>query len=202
MVARRFRLGAVFGLATVFILGGTPFGFAEAGQGAWGTNVNQAKRPYFRPWRSTERRSAPLPRWRPQIAADDRRQVRPRVLNGLQRGTPNYGTPMPPAASPLIVIEQPRPVAETAPADMRFRPRDRRSAGRLGYTPYRGTGTGDHQQHERLHAQFRPYRSGKRVSYEQLQSRRYAGWQQAGRRAGVRSHPLAITAYAQPWPAW
>lgn len=201
LVARHCTLGAVFGLTALAVLGGMPFAAAEASQSGWGSNITQAKRTYFRPWGPIERRAAPALRWRPQAAAYGHRLMPPRALTGTPRGMPSTGMPLTPTTAPLIVTEEPRYITESSPADVRFRPRERRGSGRSA-NGVNGLSLGGNHEQDRLHAQFRPRRPAKRLRYEELQASRGGAWQYPGRHVGGAKHAFPVTAYAQPWPAW
>ena len=198
MVARMLSLGLALGWSGVVSVGLAPWSAAHAASPVGLAHASHPKRPQFRPWYRTQQR-APLGRWRPQPKAGGRVPAPSRVGRALPSP---QGVPF---ANALLSAERDRyrkaePVVLGRELGTKFRPPGRASAGEPLLARHIGV-AGSEQA--RLHAQFRPTRAKRRLTYEQLQARatRYRPGTAAGGSYASSAAPLR-TAYHGYWPVW
>lgn len=196
MTARFIALGKVFGVSALLSLATLPLAAAEAGQTGWGANPGQGKRPMFRPLgHEAPRQSGPGLRWRPQ---------QQRMISGVGIGGRGYphsapgGTRSLSSATELLAPRPPAAPTRTG-VDVRFRPGDREGRGSAVAV---GGRTFSAPFNDRVHAQFRPRRPGKRRSYEQMHAGQQGGWMARGYGVPVMPRPMPVAGLGYPWRAW
>ena len=193
LIARLVSLGVAVGLSSVAGLGLSSPSTVHAAQSVWSAHAAPTKRPQFRPWSRSTRVSVST-RWRPH--ADTRaRTVNPATATR----TAGSSTGRRVRQLPFVLDRHASPDSSRSTPRVfggQFRPQ-RRGSDRL--TPASG---GSRPQpggySAMLQAQFRPTRTQRRPSYEELQ---------AGKdptRGAV--YPVGSTygamRYAGHWPGW
>lgn len=168
MVARLFSLGVVFGLSSLASVGLSNFSVVHAAHPAWSAYAAPSKRPQFRPWSRTPRKSVAL-RWRPQPEVVGSLRSRgfatgPQVVDrSTAHGVSQLGF-----AAHHGGARQAMLATQMQGPGVRFRPRQgaaahARSVAIVGSNSRAGVYTTG------LQSQFRPPRLKRKQTYEELQ---------------------------------
>jgi len=198
LVARLVSLGVAIGLSSLVGLGLLPLSTAHAAHSVWAAYAAQPKRPQFRPLNRTGRKSVSS-RWRPHAAAAPR-NVNPTTATRTAGSSTGYVRQTPFMLDPYGSRHLVRSTPDTG-FGARFRPQRRGSTGTESPAVHTGTQMSGHSA--RLQSQFRPTRTQRRSSYEELQS----GKTTTRRALAQRSTYPVVSArgafgYAGHWPGW
>jgi len=200
LVTRLFPLGLVVALVLTATLGLSPLQPAKAASSAWGGYATQAKRPQFRPWNRAQRKPANQ-RWRPRaVSSEPRRTTYP---TGASAATwsrahrvrqPVFSSGLPDGRKPVRASRPQIP-------GVSFRP-DRRVADAAKPAAATGVPSTGHTGYS-AHKQFRPARSHRKASYEELhRGDATRAFMAARTRAYQMAHGLPVAELGARWRTW
>lgn len=203
LFARMFSMGLLLGLAVLASLGILPMSSAQAAYPSWSGYASPQKQPQFRPWSRADSKS---------VSVHRQQQLRA----STSRKTPGFERRRPPAMPSHRKGQQPIfsgtragarkavPITRGQDLGLRFRPDERDSPYGQAVTPPSAGGSDAFSSE--LHSQFRPTRSKRKPTYEELQAGdAYASPQQmmpAMPYPMMPTPPLPGYGSGRAWPNW
>jgi len=191
LVARLFSLGLAIGLSSLAGLGLSTLSAAHAAHPVWSVNASQSKRPQFRPWRRTGRKTVSS-RWRPHAAIAPR-TVSPSTATRPAGSSTGHRVRQIPFSLDRDGSRNSSAMRSRKGFGGQFRPQRR---GSTEAQPTAGLSAG-------LQSQFRPTRTQRRKSYEELQA---GNNPTRGAAARGKAYPMMSArgafGYAGYWPGW